>query len=177
MIRDHSFVLSSFRRVLGALTLAVSLVRVVTPDAGHTCASAPETVAQTAVEQTERVGARSAEGTPATHAAHAAHAAHATPTAPEAHSAHAAHGAAAHGAAAHDAVTPPSDSDESSTAPCDCAAWCCCVPSLWSPPTAPVGVVAVVDGVSTALPRVPHVVPATRAARLLPFATAPPANA
>ena len=142
------------RRSLGALAFVLTLLRVLAPELGHQCAmdTAPARMPVAAV-----AAAPDAHGgaSPAAHGAHAAHVEDAAVPASGANSHHA-----------------PA---ESSDGGCDCADWCCCVPTVADTPRSTVALATVVT--EAAAVSVSHRREAPRGAvvRLLPFATAPPA--
>jgi hypothetical protein len=138
------------RRLLGALALAVSLLRVVSPELGHQCDM-----------QDSRAKLASAEVAPNAHAGHGAHAAPAP-------SIHHEHGQGV------EAAEPLPESPSPIDAPCNCAAWCCCLPSLVSPPAPSVGIVATVSAITQPITHTATTIPVVRQAHRLPFATAPP---
>jgi hypothetical protein len=96
---------ASFRRPLGVLALALLLLRAVAPGPVHACDAA-------AAEAHEGVPA-AVVATPGDHADHHAHHAMAAD-------------AAVVTTVAQGAEAPAAPEDDS----CDCASWCCCVPTL-----------------------------------------------
>jgi hypothetical protein len=143
------------RRLLSALMLAVFSLRVFAPEQGHACGA----MAGQATTVGDDTGAHGGHG-------------HAVAEGLE----------AGHGGGAHQHhVGPPDGTPERGseptgpTPPCDCSAWCCCLPSLLTPPQpVAVGVVATLGDRAVPSPWPATETVALRADRLLPFATAPP---
>jgi hypothetical protein len=156
-----------FRRVVSALALTVFSLRVLAPEVGHACGSMSD---HTTAVASAPAGAAPivADLGPSPHAPAAddpVHHHHGAPPAPE----------------TTVSVEPTASSshdeshDGSHDAPCDCSDWCCCLPTLTSPPRPVVASlrVTIVDGRTPTL-WLSAVASAHRADRLLPFATAPP---
>lgn len=164
----------SFRRIAGALAFAVFFLRVLAPEVGHACDSLEGRQAMTAVadasdspaatHQAMEPGDAARTDAPE-HGVH--HGSHTVEVVPDL--AHHGHAAVATSGGAEPASPAPHD------APCDCSDWCCCLPTLTSPPLPVVAAVTVTIGAADAPAAWPRAAtPVARADRLLPFATAPP---
>jgi hypothetical protein len=164
-----------FRRVVSALALTVFSLRVLAPEVGHACGSMSDHTTAVASAPAGAVPTVADLG-PSPHAPAAddpVHHHHGAPPAPETT-------VSVEPAAlsSHDGVHDGSNDgthDGSHDAPCDCSDWCCCLPTLTSPPRPVVASlrVTIVDG-RAPTPWLSAVASAHRADRLLPFATAPP---
>ncbi|WP_461414819.1 hypothetical protein [Gemmatimonas sp.] len=141
----------SVRRAFGAVAFVLMLLRVIAPELGHQCAMDVAPVASAA--------AQTALGAPASPAVHGEH------------SGHTAHGDQATAAPSASERAPEDASDHG----CDCAEWCCCLPTVADTPRPPVVIASVTTQQARLAVAVHNVAPRAPTARLLPFATAPPA--
>lgn len=154
----------SNRRLVSALALMLFSLRVLAPEVGHACGAMPD---HACPADEPSAGHAPAEHAPAEHgtahhgaavAADAGDHHHAVPAASKTITGTVSPGPSAPHDSPHDA---PHD------APCDCSDWCCCLPTLTSPPlpTVAVLVAAIVDR-ATPMPWPPTLVADHRADRL-----------
>jgi hypothetical protein len=164
-----------FRGVVSALALTVFSLRVLAPEVGHACGSMSDHTTAVASAPAGAVPIVADLG-PSPHAPAAddpVHHHHGAPPSPETTVR-----VEPTALSSHDGVHDGSNDgthDGSHDAPCDCSDWCCCLPTLTSPPRPVVASlrVTIVDG-RAPTPWLSAVASAHRADRLLPFATAPP---
>lgn len=136
------------RRSFGAFAFVLMLLRVIAPELGHQCAMdvAPVSVA-------------TAASTADPHSAHAAHVPHHNEST----------------AASTPSPTTHHGSDEAPAGGCECADWCCCLPGVADTPRSTFVLAAVVSRQTQQAATHANAAPRAPTARLLPFATAPPA--
>jgi hypothetical protein len=163
----------SFRRIAGALALAVFFLRVLAPEVGHACDSMESRHSTTAMAASESPSAThhaidrgdvASTGTSDHGANHGQHAAAEVPG-------HVHHVQEAVATSGGEEPVSPGHHD----VPCDCSDWCCCVPTLTSPPLPVVATVTVTLAEASAPTTwTAAATPVAGVERLLPFATAPP---
>lgn len=149
------------RRSFGALAFVLMLLRVVAPELGHQCAMDVATQVASVVAPNGPHAA--AVHTGDTHDAHAAHGGH---------TGHERHASGATTAAMPATHHTPADTPDSG---CECADWCCCLPTVADTPRPVVALAIITAQQSRVVTASRSEAPRAAAARLLPFATAPPA--